>query len=59
MSQELSATKKFKKSTARFVRNEVKKTKHSVGGLKVFVLEILFGCAFGLTLSYSYVYYLM
>tara|TARA_B100000925_G_scaffold275150_1_gene241228 strand:+ start:240 stop:419 length:180 start_codon:yes stop_codon:yes gene_type:complete len=57
MTQIESKTAKFKKSTARYLRNQVQQTKHGSLTLKILMLEVLFAAFLGLTASYGYVHY--
>jgi hypothetical protein len=50
---------KFKKSTAKFARNQVNKTAAGGMSLRILLLEIGFAVAVGLTLSYGYIYHIL
>ena len=50
-----SPTTKFKRSTARFVRSELKKTKHSVSYVRGFALRLVIALAIGIGVSFGYV----
>jgi len=52
-----TSVQSLKKSTARFVRNEVNKTAASGMTIRAFLLEVAFAIAVGLTLSYGCIYY--
>jgi hypothetical protein len=56
---DVSPINKFKKSTAKFARNQVKQTAAGGMSLRVLLLEIGFAVAVGLTLSYGYIYHIM
>jgi hypothetical protein len=57
MAQAESKTAKFKKRTAKYLRNQAKQTWYGSLTLKMLILEVLFAMSLGFTLSYGYVYY--
>ena len=57
MTQVESKTAKFKKSTAKYLRNQAKQTWYGSLTLKLFILEVLFAASVGITISYGYVHY--
>ena len=52
-----SPTTKFKKSTAKFVRSEMQKTKHSVSYAGSFAFEVVLAVAIGFGVAFGYVAY--
>ncbi len=49
-------TKSLKKSTAKFLRDEVEKTKYSFSTVRKFLLEVCFAVIVGLIISALYVF---
>lgn len=49
-------TRSLKKSTAKFLRNEVEKTKYSFGTARKFLFEVCFAVIIGLIISALYVF---
>lgn len=60
MSEQEPITKRFKKSTARFVRDEVKRTQQSLASRATSIaVHLGFVAVLGLALSFGYVHWIM